>query len=312
MCTWDPAKSWASVFFFVKNDWGLIEKWVKMKDMPAPLYVGEEDIMRIIKVPDIKHLLYEVRYLNKYIEEEFLFRVGLSFHAGRSDARMLKPSSKVPEPPAPASKVSPKRQAGGEAPQVLLKKKNLEGIVTSINKVPPDSSPAKFRILGDVLNHQCIGRCKADDLLSWRMKLEVELTESLNEWNAEFVKVKYLQEDYKWKYDLKTKEVKVLEEELTEASVDKVVVLEAENKRSQTLIIENEATLIGFESSRVIEDFKKSITFKTVIQDRIQEAGDHIYEIERKTRVEVEGLTPSKASDDSPLDSDGDEIESKL
>ncbi|KAH0470739.1 hypothetical protein IEQ34_000462 [Dendrobium chrysotoxum] len=104
MHTWDPAKSWASAFFFMKNDWGLIEKWGKMRDMLAPLYVGEEDIMRILKFPDIKYLSYEVRYLNKYIEEEFLFRVKLSFHAGRLDARMFKPSFKVLEPPALASK----------------------------------------------------------------------------------------------------------------------------------------------------------------------------------------------------------------
>ncbi|KAH0464189.1 hypothetical protein IEQ34_006975 [Dendrobium chrysotoxum] len=96
MCTRDSVKSWANAFFFVRNDLGLIEKWGKMKDLPALLHVGEEDILRIIKVPDIEHLLYE-------------FKVGLSFHAGRSEARMLKMSSKVSEPPAPASKVAPKR-----------------------------------------------------------------------------------------------------------------------------------------------------------------------------------------------------------
>ncbi|KAH0466147.1 hypothetical protein IEQ34_006250 [Dendrobium chrysotoxum] len=80
---------WANVFFFMKNDWGLIEKWGKMWDLPAPLLVRKEDIMRILKIPDIEHLLYEICYLNKYIEEEFLFRIWLSLHAGRSDARMI-------------------------------------------------------------------------------------------------------------------------------------------------------------------------------------------------------------------------------
>ncbi|KAH0458623.1 hypothetical protein IEQ34_011437 [Dendrobium chrysotoxum] len=98
-----------------------------------------------------------------------------------------------------------------------------------------------------------------------------------------------------------------------------------------------EAALTSFESSRVIEDFKKSIAFKIIIQDHIQEARDHIYEVEvkaleqqclddgfirgflkgvrlmqRKIGVEVEGLTPSQASDDFPPGSDGDEIESEL
>ncbi|KAH0450558.1 hypothetical protein IEQ34_021250 [Dendrobium chrysotoxum] len=317
----DPAKSWSSAFLFVRNDWGLLKKWGKMRDLPAPLHVREEDKMRLLKVPDIEHLLYKVCYLNKYIEEEFLFKVGLSLHPRRSDARMLKPTSKVPEPPAPVPKVAPKRQVGGEDPHVLLKKKKLEGVAASTSKVQPTSSPVKFRVPGDVLSHQCIGRRKANDLLSRRTELEAKLAEALNEWNTESVKIKYLQGEYKWKYDHKIREAKVLEEELcgcrTEmlrenqrASVEKVTVLEAENKRSQTLTAEKEVALTSFESSRVMEDFKKSIAFKIIIQDYVQEARDHIYE--RKTEVEVEGLTPSQASDDFPPGSDGDEIESKL
>ncbi|KAH0435382.1 hypothetical protein IEQ34_026620 [Dendrobium chrysotoxum] len=72
--TRDPSKNWASAFFFVKNDWGLLEKWGKMKDLPSPLHVEEEYIMRILKVPDIEHLLFEVRHMSRYIEEEFLFK----------------------------------------------------------------------------------------------------------------------------------------------------------------------------------------------------------------------------------------------
>ncbi|KAH0448589.1 hypothetical protein IEQ34_022389 [Dendrobium chrysotoxum] len=125
MRTRDPTKSWSSSYFFVRNDWGLLEK-----DLPAPLHVREEDIMRLLKVPDVEYLLYEVRYLNKCIEEEFLFK--------------------------------------------------------------------------------------------------------------------------------------------------------AKNKRSQTLIAEKEAALMSFESLRVIEDFKKSIAFRIIIQDHIQEARDHIYEVEVK------------------------------
>ncbi|KAH0456394.1 hypothetical protein IEQ34_014301 [Dendrobium chrysotoxum] len=153
MRTRDPAKSWSSAFFFVRNDWGLLEKWGKMRDLSAPLHVGEEDIMRLLKVPDVEHLLYEVCYLNKYIEEEFLFK----------------------------------------------------------------------------------GTC----------------------------------------YDTQLHEDQ-------RASVEKVTALEAENKRSQTLIAEKEDALTGFESSRVIKDFKKSIAFKIIIQDHVQEARDHIYEVEVK------------------------------
>ncbi|KAH0460263.1 hypothetical protein IEQ34_010926 [Dendrobium chrysotoxum] len=49
MRTRDPAKSLSSAIFFVRNDWGLLEKWGKMRDLPAPLHVREEDIMRLLK-----------------------------------------------------------------------------------------------------------------------------------------------------------------------------------------------------------------------------------------------------------------------
>ncbi|KAH0455206.1 hypothetical protein IEQ34_015238 [Dendrobium chrysotoxum] len=245
MRTRDPAKNWSSSYFFVRNDWGLLEKWGKMRNLLAPLHVGEEVMMRLLKVPDVEHLLYEVRYLNKYIEEEFLFKVGLSIHSGRSDARMLKPTSKVPEPPVPID----------------------------------------------------------------RLQVDLERAQ---------VTITQLREDQR-------------------ASGERVAVLEAENKRSQTLIAEKEAALTTFESAMVIDDFKKSIAFKIIIQDHVQEARDHIYEVEvnalelqclddgfirgflkgvrlmqRKIGVEVEGLIPSQASDDFPPGSDGDEIESEL
>ncbi|KAH0449550.1 hypothetical protein IEQ34_020242 [Dendrobium chrysotoxum] len=251
--TRDPSKNWANAFFFVKIDWGLLEKWGKMKDLPSPLHVEEEDIMRILKVPDIEHLLFEVRHMSRYIEEEFLFKVGMLFHAGRSDAKMLKPTSKVLEPLAPTSKVASKRSARGEDQQVL-KKKRLEEARATITQLLKDQK----------------------------------------------------------------------------ASKEKIASLEAKDKRSRTLIAEKEAALSGSEPSKVIEDFKKSIAFKTIIQDHVQEARDHIYDIEciedgfiwgflkgvrlmqRKTGVQVEGVTPSHASDDFPSGSNGDEIESEL
>ncbi|KAH0451965.1 hypothetical protein IEQ34_019264 [Dendrobium chrysotoxum] len=214
MRTWDPAKNWSSSYFFVRNDWGLLEKWGKMRDLPAPLHVREEDMMRLLKVPDVEHLLYEVHYLNKYIEEEFLFKID-------------------------------------------------------------------------------------------HLQVDLERAQAM---------ITQLREDQR-------------------ASGERVTVLEAENKRSQTLIAEKEAALTSFESARVIDDFKKSIAFKIIIQDHVQEARDHIYEVEVKAleqqclddgfirgflkgvrlmQVKVEGLTPSQASDDFPPGSDGDEIESEL
>ncbi|KAL0916469.1 hypothetical protein M5K25_013988 [Dendrobium thyrsiflorum] len=262
------------------NDWGLIEKWGKLNDLPAPLHIREEDIMRILKVLDIEHLLYEVRYLGRYIEEEFLFKVGLSFHAGRSEAKMLKKSSKVPKLPSPVPKVAPKRQVGGCDPQ-SLKKKKLEGVATSADKAPPTLPPQAciFQNPEDVLNHQCIGRRRADDLLLRRKDLDAELTRSLNEWNSKFVKVKYLQGEYKRKYDSMTKEVKVLAEELSECRTELANIVHSVSLQNQQL---NQLQM-NFEGAHA-----------------------------QKNGVTVEGLTPSQASGDPSSDLDGDEIESEL
>ncbi|KAH0452985.1 hypothetical protein IEQ34_017309 [Dendrobium chrysotoxum] len=76
-----------------------------MKDLSIHLHVGTKDIMKMLNVSDVEHLLYEIRCLKKYIEEEFLFKIGLPVQAGRSNAMMLKKLTKVQEPHAPVSKV---------------------------------------------------------------------------------------------------------------------------------------------------------------------------------------------------------------
>ncbi|KAH0455484.1 hypothetical protein IEQ34_015516 [Dendrobium chrysotoxum] len=194
------------------------------------------------------------------------------------------------------------------------------------------------------------------------------MTKTLNDWNKEFVKVKYLQGEYKKKYDSKVKEMKVVEDQLegcraelankiTSASsqnerMDRLhielvevqatikqqektqQVLEAENERLQSVLSEKEAQQLP---SAVIEEFKKSYAFKIIIEDHIQEARSHIYDVEvkaleaecaedgfirgfmkgvravhRKTGAEIEGLTPSQASGDASSDSGGEELESVL
>ncbi|KAH0433412.1 hypothetical protein IEQ34_014916 [Dendrobium chrysotoxum] len=190
--THDPLKNWANAFFFMKNDWVLLEKWGKMNDLSSPLHVEEEDIMRILKVPDIEHLLFEVRHMSRYIEEEFLFK------------------------------------------------------------------------------------------------------------------------DQK-------------------ASKEKIASLEAKDKRSQTLIAKKEAALSGSEPSKLSRPssritFRRLKTISMIFYDIEMKALEQQYIedefirgflkgvrlMQRKTGVQVEGVTPSQASDDFPSGSDGDEIESEL
>ncbi|KAH0455126.1 hypothetical protein IEQ34_017050 [Dendrobium chrysotoxum] len=333
--TRDPSKGWISNFFYVQNDWGLQEKWGKLKELPVPLHIGAEDLLRILKLPDLDALDYEVCYLSRYIDEEYLFKVGLSTQVGRSHAQMLKKSARVPEVvPQKNHSKRPRSEEGLQAPR----KKRADEVLIVISK-GPRASPSKSYIPEDVLNHQCIGHQRAEEL-----------------------------GEYKKKYDSKVKEMKVIEDqlegcraelankitsvssqnermdrlhiELVEAQAtikqqEKTQqVLEAENERLQSVLSENEAQQLP---SAVIEEFKKSYAFKIIIEDHIQEARSHIYDVEvkaleaecrkdgfirgfmkgvhtvhRKTGAEIEGLTPSQASSDASSDSGGEELESEL
>ncbi|KAH0456034.1 hypothetical protein IEQ34_013941 [Dendrobium chrysotoxum] len=359
--TRDPPKGWVSNFFYVQNDWGLQEKWGKLKELPIPLHIGAEDLLRILKLPDLDALHYEVRYLSRYVDEEYLFKVGLSTQAGRSHAQMLKKSARVPEV-VPQKNHS--KRPGSEEGLQASRKKRADEVLTVVSK-GSRASPSKSYIPEDVLNHQCIGRRRAEELY---FDFKLEMTKTLNDWNKEFVKVKYLQGEYKKKYDSKVNEMKVVEDQLegcrTELAnkitsvssqnerMDRLhielveaqatikqqkkaqQVLEAENERLQSVLSEKEAQQLP---SAVIEEFKKSYAFKIIIEDHIQEARSHIYDVEvkaleaecaedgfirgfmkgvrtvhRKTGAEIEGLTPSQASSDASSDSGGEELESEL
>ncbi|KAH0463673.1 hypothetical protein IEQ34_008255 [Dendrobium chrysotoxum] len=209
----------------------------KPKDLPIPLHVGAEDLLKILNLPNVNTLHYEVCNLSRYVDEEYLFKVRLSTQAERSHAHMLKNSTKVPN-------------AG----------------------------------------------------------------------------------EYKKKYDGKIKEMKVVEEKLVECRAELATMetsASLQNQQMDCLHIElvdaqAEAKSKSEQSpSRVIEEFKKPVAFKMIVHNHIQEAYDHIYDVEVKAlelecmeegfiRVqdwsEIEGLTLSQASGDSSSDFDGDEI----
>ncbi|KAH0466077.1 hypothetical protein IEQ34_006180 [Dendrobium chrysotoxum] len=322
------------------NDWGLHEKWEKLKELPIPLHIGEEDLLRILKLSDLDALHYEVCYLSRYIDEEYLFKVGLSTQAGRSHAQMLKKSVRVSEV-VPQKSYS--KRLGSEEGLQAPRKKKADEVLTVVSE-GPRVSPSKSYIPEDVLNHQCIGHRRAEELYS---DFKLEMTKTLNDWNKEFVKIKYLQGEYKKKYDSKVKEMKVVEDQL-EGCEQKLVeahaiikkqkktqqILEAENKRLQSVLSEKEAQQLP---SAAIEEFKKYYAFKIIIEDHIQESRNHIYDVEvkaleakciedgfirgfmkgvrvihHKTGAEIEGLTSSQASGDASSDFGGEELESEL
>ncbi|KAH0462140.1 hypothetical protein IEQ34_009715 [Dendrobium chrysotoxum] len=130
--TRDPSKDWIRNFLYVQNDWNLQEKWGKLKELSVPLHIGAEDLLRILKLPDLDTLHYEVRYLSKYIDEEYLFKDGLSTQAGRSHAQMLKKSVRVPEVvPQKSHSKRPGSEEGLQAPR----KKKADEILAVVSKV---------------------------------------------------------------------------------------------------------------------------------------------------------------------------------
>ncbi|KAH0467632.1 hypothetical protein IEQ34_002665 [Dendrobium chrysotoxum] len=291
-------------------------------ELPVPLHIGAEYLLRILKLPDLDALHYEVRFLSRYIDEEYLFKVRLSTQARRSHAQMLKKSVRVPEVvPQKNHSKRPGSEEGLQAP----KKKKADEVLTVVSKGPRYSD------------------------------FKLEMTKNLNDWNKEFVKVKYLQGEYKKKYDSKVKEMKVMEDQLegcrtelankiTAASsqneqMDRLhieleeaqstikqqektqQVLEAENERLQSILSEKEAQQLP---SAVIEEFKKSYAFKIIIEDHIQEAHSHIYDVEVKAleakcaedgfiRGFMKGVrTVHRKTGAEIEDSGGEELESEL
>ncbi|KAH0464458.1 hypothetical protein IEQ34_007244 [Dendrobium chrysotoxum] len=280
----------------------------KLKELHVPLHIGAEDLLRILKLPDLDALHYEVRYLSRYIDEEYLFKVRLSTQEGRLHAQILKKSARVPE--VVPQKNHSKRPGSEEGLQAPRKKKEDE-VLTVVSK-GPRVSPSKSYIPEDVLNHQCIGRRRAEELYS---DFKLEMTKTLNDWQRVCE-------------ELVEAQATIKQQEKTQH------VLEAENERLKSVLSEKEAQQLP---SAVIEEFKKSYAFKIINEDHIQAARSHIYDVEvkaleaecaedgfirgfmkgvrivhRKTGAEIEGLTPSQASSDASSDSGGEELESEL
>ncbi|PKU59110.1 hypothetical protein MA16_Dca014852 [Dendrobium catenatum] len=186
--TRDPSKGWISDFFYVQNDLNLQEKWGKLRELLVPLHIGAEYLLKILKLCDLEALHYEVHYLSRYIDEKYLFKVGLSTQAGRSHAQMLKRSVKVPEI-VPQKNHS--KRPGSEGDLQAPKKKANE-ILTVAGK-GPCISPSKSYIPEDVLKHKCIGRRQAEEMMN----------KILDDWNNEFVK-----EAHNHIYDVEVKALK--------------------------------------------------------------------------------------------------------
>ncbi|KAH0453818.1 hypothetical protein IEQ34_018142 [Dendrobium chrysotoxum] len=217
-----------------------------------------------------------------HYEVRYLSRyVGLSTQAGRSHAQMLKKSARVPEVvPQKNHSKRPGSEEGLQAPR----KKKADEVLTVVGKDPRYSD------------------------------FKLEMTKTLNDWNKEFVKVKYLQGEYKKKYDSKVKEMKVEAQATIKQQEKAQQVLEAENERLQSVLSEKEAQqLPSAEARSHIYDVEvKALEAECAEDGFIRGFMKGVRTVHRKTGAEIEGLTPSQASGDASSDSGGEEMESEL
>ncbi|KAH0458984.1 hypothetical protein IEQ34_011798 [Dendrobium chrysotoxum] len=112
----------------MQNDWNLQKKWGKLKYLLIPLYVGADDLLKMLNLPDVDTLHYDVRYLSRYVDEEYYLR--------------------------------------SESDPQASKKKRVEEILTVTSK-GHHVSPSKSHILEDILKHQYIGRQWAEKLVKY-------------------------------------------------------------------------------------------------------------------------------------------------
>ncbi|KAH0450588.1 hypothetical protein IEQ34_021280 [Dendrobium chrysotoxum] len=126
------------------------------------------------------------------------------------------------------------------------------------------------------------------------MDIDHELTQSLNDWSNEFVKIKYLQGEYRRKHEGKVKEIREMEDQLAECRTELATMITSISLQHQEIVqIHNELNLLYEKetalsraksrskllSPKTMNDFNKSIAFKSTIQDHVQQAHDHIYAI---------------------------------
>ncbi|KAH0458290.1 hypothetical protein IEQ34_013605 [Dendrobium chrysotoxum] len=310
--TRDPSKNWYNSFFFVKNEWGLPEKWDKLKELPSSLHVGEGDILRILNFSNTESLQQELRYISRCVTEECLFKVGLSIQAGRSHAIQLKKSEKTLEVKSNALKRPASHSSEGQKiidPSSLKKRKPNDKVImprdggrgkevsrplaTDTVSLDSDSEvrPSKIHIPEDVLKHICIGRRHDKETMIQKMNMESKFESILDDWNDEFVKVKFLQGEYKRRLEAKTKETSILEGQLTECRTELATIstsLSFQNREAD--LSRHELIEAHAEISQYKETLKKLALEKNALEKENKKLQDYLHERET-TNLDIEAIS---------------------
>ncbi|KAH0470760.1 hypothetical protein IEQ34_000483 [Dendrobium chrysotoxum] len=257
------------------NDWGLQEKWGKLKELPVPLHIGAEDLLRILKLPDLDALHYEVRYLSRYIDEEYLFKVGLSTQVGRSHAQMLKKSARVPEV---VPQKSHSKRPGSE--EVIEEFKKSYAFKIIIKDHIQEARNHIYNVEVKALEAECVedsfirGFMKGVRIVHHKTGAEIEgLTPSQDFGDAS---------SDSGGEELESELQKMLHflNDLMRKVPEKSGCACSPPLRFLTIHVNHNGIDVFFRD--LIKEFKKLVTFKMIVQDQVQEPRDHIYDMEVK------------------------------
>ncbi|KAH0465349.1 hypothetical protein IEQ34_005452 [Dendrobium chrysotoxum] len=215
---------------------GVLYEERRLKELPDFPHLGEEKILKTLNFSDTKSLQEELRHISQYVMEEKLFKVGLSIQEGRSHTVQLKKSKKVREisPNALRSSSNNPSRGQGENGSSLVKKRRVDDVVGLLG----DSEACREVIRPLMIDIAALNSDREIRPLKIPMPEELMDVESqfdlvLDDWNTEFVKVKYLQGEYKPKLDTKIKEMSALENQLAKCRAELATI-------STTLSLQNQ------------------------------------------------------------------------
>ncbi|XP_020705180.1 uncharacterized protein LOC110116073 [Dendrobium catenatum] len=161
--------------------------------------------------------------------------------------------------------------SGNESDTQASKKKRAKKMLTVTGK-GHHVSPSKSHILEDVLKHQYVGSRRIEELKLRYMNVEIELTKILDDWNNEFMKIKYIQEKYKKMYDDKINEMKLMEEQLIECRAELAIMKASASLHNQQMnrlhikLVDTPAFLVTTVHA-VILSFIRRLTLAKAIAD---------------------------------------------
>ncbi|KAH0448415.1 hypothetical protein IEQ34_022215 [Dendrobium chrysotoxum] len=271
--TRDPSKNWSSSFFFGR-----------LKELQDSPNIGDHEVLKILNFPHTESLQHELHYISGCVMEECLFKVRLSIQVGRSYAIQLKKFEKTPEVKSNVLKRSASHSLEGQkiiGPSFLKKRKINDKVIMS-------RDGCKYK---EVARPPTTNTVSLIQIIIQKMDMESKFESILDDWNDEFVKVKFLQGEYRRRLEAKTKETSILEDQLTECRAELVTIstsLSFQNREAD--LFRHELIEACAEINQHKETLKKLALEKNALEKENKKLQDHLHERETTT-LDIEAIS---------------------